>query len=441
VSETEKDPPEATREAAAVTPEAAKQPEKPDVEVSKWIKNFAALVTTIAVLVGLWTTFYQIQLKVKADQAAAEAKSKADQKAEQDRLNTEKEISHNNQLAEEAKRDALTKQIQDQVDARKDQAAQHHVDIEQATKVLADSDAKTEAERLSAVINHLFNAKETSAEGDLAALFEYVSRDETSKEIVKNVVLARLENPRSPEEIDMGFRVLETIGPSALDATAQANRDARRRYDECLVSRYYTDVARLRKIEVKPGDSDVIYTGNGYALNVDKLAKEDVVANTPLDASYVFPTISEFAHRGTNPYFDVGPAETSAKCTQPLAAEIITRSNLALMVQFRLAVIHRNDPRSSVVDLSKTYLTPEIFGAGEGVTMFGRNIDQAYIGMDKTWRVMIQANGGRKVPAVFLDAISTMEPGSIGQGAGFFEKFSFCLEHMQNVMTNEKNRR
>ena len=127
----------------------------------------------------------------------------------------------------------------------------------------------------------MFSTPQQAAEGDLAALFQYVGVDQANVQTVENAVLAKLENPHSREEIDLGFRVLEQIGPSALDASIQANRSARAEYDNCLAASYWD---KLKKAGPPPN-----YQGGPDPYST---AESEVVAIAPLDHSYAQTTIN-----------------------------------------------------------------------------------------------------------------------------------------------------
>jgi hypothetical protein len=219
---------------------ATKVPEKPDAEVARWIKNLGALVTIFAALAGIWLTVYQFRLKAQADKDAA----------------------FNNRLAEDDKLKLGTLQINDQVASRKDQSVQrsadnavelhkHELDIRHEERTASDVDAKSEELTLSNIIQEIFAAK-ASAEGSLALLFGHISRDRQTTSTIENAVLARLENPKSLGEIDLGFRLLEKIGVPAIDSIVQANLSARHRYDAYFVTAD-EDLKRLRQAEYEKG--------------------------------------------------------------------------------------------------------------------------------------------------------------------------------------------
>ena len=173
-------------------------PVKLEDGVAKWIRDVGAIVTILGVLAGFGFTAYQLRMKAKSDEESA----RLNQEAEVDKLALGRE------------------QI-------KAQNTQHMIDIQQQRYQLAAAEKKDEHEALSTLINSMF--AHANSEGDIVGLFEYVHRDDESHEVITNALLARLENPRSKEEIDLGFRVLTAIGPSAIDGMVQVNSAARRK--------------------------------------------------------------------------------------------------------------------------------------------------------------------------------------------------------------------
>ena len=199
-------------DAAAPGPYAENKETKRDLDTLPWIRNLAALIAIVVAIVGAWKSLEEIRLTAVA-----------------------------NRDAEQTKRVIAEKQIADQVSARGDQYAferdKQKSDIQNQKNTATEQQRAKDREVLSSIINHMFLVQ-SGSEADLAALFNFVDRDAAANQTIENAVLARLENPRSDEEIDLGFRLLERIGVRAIDATVQANRTARKRYDSYLTSTF-----------------------------------------------------------------------------------------------------------------------------------------------------------------------------------------------------------
>ena len=180
-------------------PTLPKEKEEPpqDTGVAKWLKNAAAFVAVISTIAGICFTAYQTTQTARLNS-----------EAEQNKLQLGRE-----QLADQ-KEARLHDSIQHQEDVKLE-LRKHQLDIDQAKAAIKDADDKNRSDRLSALISNMFSTPQQAAEGDLAALFQYVGVDQANVQTVENAVLAKLENPHSREEIP-GFRVLEQIGPSAL---------------------------------------------------------------------------------------------------------------------------------------------------------------------------------------------------------------------------------
>lgn len=57
-------------------------------------------------------------------------------------------------------------------------------------------------------------------------------------------MLARLENPRSREEVTLGFAILDQIKPQPIVTIAEINRSARRHFDHLLWQRYLSSFSQ-----------------------------------------------------------------------------------------------------------------------------------------------------------------------------------------------------
>ena len=346
-----------------------------DPDVSVLIKNVAAVVTILSAIAGVCFGIYQLrlaanQLKLKAD---------ADQQTALDNRDAEKhkldlglaqiandEKNHKQQFAEEeANRAALAKQHSADNDLVREK---YQSEIQRAKEAEADADAKSHSERLAALITHLFNNQE-SGEGDLASLFEFTDRDPTSKQVVENAVLARLENPKSLEEIDLGFRVLEGIGLPAIDAVVQANRSARRRFDECVVSHFYQVVIAPEKVK---GGSRKSILGRTWSDGEVEVAK-----SSSLDHAYIFATINKRFDTSRSSPDDV----SEESCSVVFSREVIRRSNITF---FQDAVTLLDKAEATRIrpflDLSDTYLRNDFLQSYEILhSRFTFGLSNAYV--------------------------------------------------------------
>ena len=308
---------------------------KVDTDVPKWIKILGALVGIASVIAGLWFSAYQLRMKAEADRETA----RLNLKAEENKL----------------------KLGEDQIKAQNDQHTadngfekeKHGLDTKQQKDQAAAAELKEERAGLSAVINKMFS--DTTSEGDIASLFEYIHHDAASREVVKNAVLAKLENPKSPEEIDLGFRVLEAIGPSSLDSVVRANCEARRKYDAKIVQEYGTRVyAKITEEANKSKQFPAI--GRSF---VDEVSA-NVADETSLNHEYVFALINT-----TFSTSFVFPQKLFARITAEakkenmefeLAEDVITRSNLAMSRVLRGYKSKRGD----FIQLSTAYISSRI---------------------------------------------------------------------------------
>ena len=192
---------------------------KVDADVWPSVKNIAGIATIAVTLVGAWTGIYQLRLKAQAD----------------------KDTSYNNAQAEANKLDLGKLQLKQQLDLHTLdgdlEVEKRKAELAQAKDQAETIERKEERNRLSAQIAKMFDGDGTK-EAEIASLFEYLKLDPTSSEIVENAVLAKLENPKSTEEIDLGFGLMEKIGPAAWDSVIRANCAARDKYDAYIADEF-----------------------------------------------------------------------------------------------------------------------------------------------------------------------------------------------------------
>jgi len=284
--------------------------------LARWLREMTALAGLIAVVVGSWVSVESLRQKAVTDQKTAET----------------------------------------QLEAAQEQTKQHKMDLEQQ-KLIHDADlnnkkdeafaqdARERNQRLADVVSHLFAAKESS-EGDLAILSQFLNTDQESRRIVANAVLARLENSKTKEEIDLGFRLYEHIGPSAWSYVAEVNKSARRRYDQCLLERYSHLLKKEGPSKTEPGTAATI--DNSITEVEHYVASED-----SLDFEYDFATINRMLSKGDSSEIKHTSQESVALAAQRiLAAAEISRSNQVLRGYIGT---HSSElPRH--MDLSGTYL-------------------------------------------------------------------------------------
>jgi hypothetical protein len=180
----------------------------------------------------------------------------------------------------------------------------------------------------------------------LAILSQFLSADEESRRIVESAVLARLENARTKEEIDLGFRLYEHIGASAWSYVAEVNRSARRRYDECLLERYSHLLKRDATSKTEPGTAPEMDTGIPGVEN-------HIASGDSLDFEYDFATINRMRSQGDSSEIKHTSQESAALAAQRiLAAAEISRSNQGL----RGYIGSHSSELPKHMDLSGTYL-------------------------------------------------------------------------------------
>ncbi len=340
--------------------------------ISKWITNVGAVITIFGALATAIVSV--VELKEKAEVDRATAKLNAD--AENDKLQVA-ELQIKTQNAQHERE--INLEIQ-----------KHTLDINHEEKMSASAETRADAEKLSSLVTHLFN-DQNGAEGDFAVLFNYVSENEQNEQIVKNAVLARMESPRSLEEIDLGFRLLERIGFNAIDVTAQANRSARRRYDDYLYRIY-----SMRKAQ--PNNRITLDTPLFRRIDI---WEEGVASDTTLDHSYVFAVINkrlrdidekQMQERSAVPEPGDEPKGTGGPSRLDLVISVIERSNLTMISELKGL-----KPGSSNVDLSETYLTDAFLNSEIGRTILAHpseansfDFDGAFLGLDSKFGDPIQ---------------------------------------------------
>ena len=186
---------------------------------SHWIRDLGGIVAILVAIGGVYGTLRSINDKAEADKATASFNLQAEK--------TKLDIA----VAQIKAQDTANTLLRDQHISDNDlQKANHLADQTHQDSLAANQQLISDRANLSLLISKMLSADKSSV-GEMASLFNYVNRDGQSNTIIENAVLVRLEEPHSLEEIDLGFRVLEKIGSSAIDITAEANRDARRKYD------------------------------------------------------------------------------------------------------------------------------------------------------------------------------------------------------------------
>jgi hypothetical protein len=211
------------------------------------------------------------------------------------------------------------------------------------------------------VVSHVF-AEKGSSEGDLAILSQFLNADEESRRIVENAVLARLESPRTKEEIDLGFRLYEHIGPAAWSYVAEVNRSARRRYDYCLLQRFYAAVNEKMATEKK--ERGLLEATSQLAFIVDRV-KPEIANETTVDFEYDYATMNRNSSKGALSEAQGASQDVGALgAQQALAAGEIARSNKVL----RGYVGSHSNELPKHMDLSGTYLeNGTVFDPYQGV--------------------------------------------------------------------------
>jgi hypothetical protein len=294
---------------------------KLDKDISTWIKNLGAIVTICGVLFGFWQAYHQVLLRAQADTKTAEANQKAEEAKA--RLG-EKQLEA--QMAASA---GTVKQHQDDLalDYRK-----HVLDLEVQERNAKDVQLFRDQESLTKLISDLFS-KDGNTEANLALLATFAGTTSPLRRVVESAVLAKIENPNSVEAVDIGFRIFEVLGPSAISATVDANRSARQRYNQALLYAY----AVSSKQSKPESDPELSF----------RMATRFVEHGIIFDKGYVEALLFQRTLGGyaaTVPSGNVLPME--------IIEEMIKRSNIALGRQLKTVV--GGHPIS--LDLSGTYL-------------------------------------------------------------------------------------
>jgi hypothetical protein len=284
--------------------------------LARWLREMTALAGLIAVVVGSWVSVESLRQKAATDQETARTQLQtAQEQTKQHRMDLEQE-----------------KQL-------------HDADLNNKKDEALAQETRERNSRLAEVVSHVFAAN-GSSEGDLAILSQFLNADEESRRIVANAVLARLENPRTKEEIDLGFRLYEHIGPAAWSYVAEVNRSARRRYDECLLERYSHLLKKDAPGKTEPGSA------TGVDINVTDV-EHHVASEDSLDFEYDFATINRMLSKGESSEIKHTAQESAALAAQRiLAAAEISRSNQVL----RGYIGARSGGLPRHMDLSGTYL-------------------------------------------------------------------------------------
>jgi hypothetical protein len=289
-----------------------------DRVVSPWLRDLTALAGLIAVVIGSVVSVMSLRDKAQDELRTAGLEF---QKAQQQTLQHQQDLNQQLQI--------------------------HSADLQHQEHAAASQDAKDKDQRLADVIGRIFTDK-GSSEGDLAVLFEFLNDDKGSQEIIQNAVLARLEDPRSRAEIDLGFRLLERMGPSAVSQVIEVNRSARRQYDDCLYERFSRQVKSLSGRE-----QPVVGSAINGAQNPKDAAELSVSGISGIDKGYEFATINRMWTQGAPGRFRTAErTDAQLVSDQDLAAEQIARSNLVL--RSFIAQHPREIPRT--MNLSGTYL-------------------------------------------------------------------------------------
>jgi hypothetical protein len=291
-------------------------------QLAKWLRELTALAGLIAVVAGSWVSVESLRQKAETDKKTAEIQQNLAQLQAQ----------------------------QHQKDVEMQQGI-HDADLKNKKDEATAQDARERNQRLADVVSRLFDGK-SGSEGDLAILSQFLSADAESRQIVENAVLARLETPRTKEEIDLGFRLYEQIGPSAWSYVAQVNRSARRRYDECLFARFSSEFNKRASKEVNPE----LASPRRLIARIGE-TEAGILNTKSLDEDYNFATLNRKIQSSPGSVIQVAPElaglESDAlRAQQSLAADEISRSNQAL--RGYLGKHHGELPEH--MDLSGTYL-------------------------------------------------------------------------------------
>jgi hypothetical protein len=303
-----------------------------DKDVSKWIRDFAAIVTVLGALAGIAFTAYQLRMKSDADRETARLNSQAE--ANKLRLGEDQIAAQNKQHAEDAALDT----------------AKRKLDIQQQKDQADALERKEDHAGLSSLVNKMFS--DPTGEADIASLFEYVHNDDASREIIENAVLAKLENPNSRGEVDLGFKIFEAIGPSTIPLIIQANCTARRKYDSAIVDEFGYVYHQPVSAEADGSAADKSFRDQ---------VELQIARESSLKPGYVIAVINRDVFGGVPPdssdrMSELEPEVKSSRTPMELNAAVIESSNGALGIL--LHGFSRKD--APQIDLSSAYLRGEI---------------------------------------------------------------------------------
>lgn len=329
-----------------------------DASIPGWIRNLGALVTIAAAVAGIVFTSWNLYDKAKADERTAAITLEG----------------------EKIKLQISREQLEQHREDREADFRTHRLDLDQGASLEASKAAKAANDQLAALISHMFANPDVSAEGDLAVLFNDLSREAPHRESIENAVLARLEAPRSREEIDLGVRLLERIGPEALEILGQANRSARRRYDDSLFTRFneaFSNGIVSTPQQERPSPGPPTLANPPFAVQLGQIIASQAVRGTSLDVGYSYALLMQKKLLYTKDRIET-PKHDAAELVerQELAAAVIERSSRGILKLLREAAHTR---RRTPADLSATYLAIDHWPTGPYPPM---NLADAYLEFD-----------------------------------------------------------
>ena len=270
-----------------------------DSGVIPLIKNIGALVGVAVAAVGIWTSIQSLKDKAKAEEETAKVNLAAQQ--------TQLQIAEK-QLEQHSKDNDLQIQL-------------HAIDLQHQDTVSATLDSRSRRDNLASLITHMLS-NQSSAEGDIAVLFEHLESQKDNGVILKNALLARLESPKSKGEIELAMRLLSRLGVDAEDVLVQANRSAKSRYNEALVLRFETayDAELARSPTINP-DTLVRQMGRKFSSGSFLDGEYDqAIIDSYVDIALSTHTFEVRDVKGFDPVL-----------TGELAAEVIRKSSSALL--------------------------------------------------------------------------------------------------------------
>jgi hypothetical protein len=303
-----------------------------DTNVSQWIKNLAALVTIAVALGGIYVSVRQLRAKAEADALTAET---ARQSA--------KQVADTNLADENVKLQIATLQLKQHSDDIAADSLKHKLDLDTAAALDKEKQEQTSNADLATIITRMLSGTpQQSSEGDMALLFDHLSRDPSTREGIQNAVLARLEAPRSRAEIDIGIRLLEKSGLNSLDVLVQTNRSAKSRYDYDLLTRFEEALTLEGQ---KSGPPATRATLAAIAMN-------DVLPTVASDRCYATAVLQD------------APTDVTTSVTTPIEQHNTTLSHdqelaLAVMETSARSILKvlATPPIGSPVDVDGTYLS------------------------------------------------------------------------------------